>query len=234
MRIGGFQKLSLIEYPGKISCVVFTIGCNLRCPYCYVPQLVLPEKMKGLKEISTSEIFSFLEKNRGLNDAVVITGGEPTLQPDLRDFIRRIKEMDYLVAIETNGTNFEMLKSLIEERLVDYVEMDIKNRLDFERYNLTVGNVLTEEIFENIKKSIELLLKDIVPYEFRTTLVKEFHGIDDVVEIAKAIRGARVYYLQNLEIGVETIGKEKFTPVDRGTLEEMIKRVSKFVRVIER
>ena len=234
MRIGGFQKLSLIEYPGKISCVVFTIGCNLRCPYCYVPQLVLPEKMKGLKEISTSEIFSFLEKNRRLNDAVVITGGEPTLQPDLRDFMRRIKEMDYLVAIETNGTNFEMLKLLIEEGLVDYVEMDIKNRLDFERYNLTVGNVLTEEVFENIKKSIELLLKDIVPYEFRTTLVKEFHGVDDVVEIAKAIRGARAYYLQNLEIGVETIGKEKFTPVDRETLEEMIKRVSKFVRVIGR
>jgi len=234
MRIGGFQKLSLIEYPGKISCVVFTIGCNLRCPYCYVPQLVLPEKMKGLKEISTSEIFSFLKKNRRLNDAVVITGGEPTLQPDLRDFMRRIKEMDYLVAIETNGTNFEMLKLLIEEGLVDYVEMDIKNRLDFERYNLTVGNVLTEEVFENIKKSIELLLKDIVPYEFRTTLVKEFHGVDDVVEIAKAIRGARAYYLQNLEIGVETIGKEKFTPVDRETLEEMIKRVSKFVRVIGR
>ncbi len=234
MRIGGFQKLSLIEYPGKISCVVFTIGCNLRCPYCYVPQLVLPEKMKGLKEIPKSEIFSFLEKNKGLNDAVVITGGEPTLQPDLRDFIRRIKEMDYLVAIETNGTNFEVLKLLIEEGLVDYVEMDIKNRLDFERYNLTVGNVLTEEMFENIKKSIELLLEDIVPYEFRTTLVREFHGIDDVVEIARAIKGARVYYLQNLEMGVETIGKERFTPVDGETLEEMIKRVSKFVRVIGR
>ena len=234
MRIGGFQKLSLIEYPGKISCVVFTIGCNLRCPYCYVPQLVLPEKMKGLKEISTSEIFSFLEKNRGLNDAVVITGGEPTLQPDLHDFIRRIKEMDYPVAIETNGTNFGMLKSLIEEGLVDYVEMDIKNRLDFERYNLTVGNVLTEEMFENTKKSIELLLEDIVPYEFRTTLVREFHGIDDVVEIARAIKGARTYYLQNLKMGVETIGKEKFTPVDRETLEKMIKRTSKFVRVIER
>jgi len=234
MRIGGFQKLSLIEYPGKISCVVFTIGCNLRCPYCYVPQLVLPEKMKGLREIPESEIFSFLEKNKSLNDAVVITGGEPTLQPDLHDFIRRIKEMDYLVAIETNGTNFEVLKLLIEEGLVDYVEMDIKNRLDFERYNLTVGNVLTEEMFENIKKSIELLLKDIVPYEFRTTLVREFHGIDDVVEIARAIKGARVYYLQNLEMGVETIGKERFTPVDGETLEEMIKRVSKFVRVIGR
>lgn len=234
MRIGGFQKLSLIEYPGKISCVVFTIGCNLRCPYCYVPQLVLPEKTKGLREISESEIFSFLEKNKGLNDAVVITGGEPTLQPDLCDFIRRIKEMGYLVAIETNGTNFEMLKLLIEERLVDYVEMDIKNRLDFERYSLAVGNVLTEEMFENIKKSIELLLKDIVPYEFRTTLVKEFHGIDDVVEIAKAIKGARAYYLQNLKMGVETIGEERFTPVDRETLEEMIKRASKFVKVMGR
>jgi len=234
MRIGGFQKLSLIEYPGKISCVVFTMGCNLRCPYCHVPQLVLPERIKGLKEIPSSEIFPFLEKNKDLDDAVVITGGEPTLQPDLYDFIRRIKEMDYLVAIETNGTNFEMLKLLIEEGLVDYVEMDIKNRLDFERYNLTVGNVLTREMFENIKKSIELLLKDIVPYEFRTTLVKEFHGIDDVVEIARTIKGARVYYLQNLEIRRETIGKEKFTPVDRETLEEMIKRAGKFVRVIER
>ncbi|RLF15938.1 MAG: hypothetical protein DRN06_05535 [Thermoprotei archaeon] len=99
---------------------------------------------------------------------------------------------------------------------------------------MTVGNVLTEEMFENIKKSIELLLKDIVPYGFRTTLVKEFHGIDDVVEIAKAIKGARPYYLQNLEIGVETIGKERFTPVDRETLEEMIKRASKFVKVMKR
>ena len=132
MKIGGFQKLSLIDYPGKISCIIFTMGCNFRCPFCYVPQLVLPKKMKKMREIPTAEIFSFLEKNKGLNEAVVITGGEPTFHPDLPEFMRKIKAMDYSVALETNGTNFEMLKNLIEEKLVDYVELDIKNRVNFE------------------------------------------------------------------------------------------------------
>jgi len=234
MRIGGFQKLSLVDYPGKISCIVFTIGCNFRCHYCYVPQLVLSEKAKGLREVPLNEVFSFLEKNKGLNEAVTITGGEPTLQPDLPGFIKRVKEMGYSVALETNGTNFEMLKLLIEENLVDYVEMDIKNRLDFEKYNLTVGGVLNEEMFENIKKSIKFLLRGNVSYEFRTTLVKEFHRVEDVIEIAKSIKGANVYYLQNFKTGVDVIGKKKFTPMDEESLKEMIKRASKFVRIIER
>ncbi|MCD6403034.1 MAG: anaerobic ribonucleoside-triphosphate reductase activating protein [Candidatus Aenigmarchaeota archaeon] len=234
MKIGGFQKLSLIDYPGKVSCIVFTIGCNFRCPYCYVPQLVLPEQIKKLKEIPITEIFSFLQKNKGLNEAVVITGGEPTLQPDLPEFIRRVKAMGYLVALETNGTNFEMLKNLIEEKLVDYVEMDIKNKLDFEKYNLTVGSVLTEEMFENIKKSIKFLLKRNLPHEFRTTLVKEFHEIDDVIEIAKAIKGSEVYYLQNFKADVEIIGGKKLTPMDEETLKEIVKEVSNFIRVVRR
>jgi len=231
MRVGGFQKLSLIDYRGKVSCIVFTIGCNLRCPYCYVPQLVLPERIKELKEIPLNEIFSFLQKNKGLDEAVVVTGGEPTLQPDLPEFIRKVRAMGHLVALETNGTNFEMLKKLIEEKLVDYVELDIKNRLDFETYNLTVGGVLTEEMFENVKRSIELLLEGKIPYEFRTTVVKELHQIEDIVEIAKAIKGARIYYLQNFKTGVEIIGKEKFTPMDEETLKEIVRRASKFVRV---
>ena len=231
MRVGGFQKLSLIDYPGKVSCIVFTIGCNLRCPYCYVPQLVLPERIKELKEIPLNEIFSFLQKNKGLNEAVVVTGGEPTLQPDLPEFLRKVKAMGYLVALETNGTNFEMLKKLIEEKLVDYVELDIKNKLDFEAYNLTVGGVLTEEMFENVKRSIEFLLEEKIPSEFRTTVVKELHRVEDIVEIAKAIKGARIYYLQNFKTGVEIIGKEKFTPMDEETLKEIVKRTSKFVRV---
>ena len=234
MKVGGFQKLSLIDYPGKVSCIVFTIGCNLRCPYCYVPQLVLPEKMKKLKEIPIAEIFSFLQKNKGLNEAVVITGGEPTLQPDLPEFIRRVKAMGYSVALETNGTNFEMLKNLIEEKLVDYVELDIKNKLDFEKYNLTVGGVLTKEMFENVKKSIKLLLEGKIAYEFRTTVVKEFHTIEDIVEIAKTIKGAKVYYLQNFRADVEVIGGEKFTPMDEETLKEIVKKASKFVRVVRR
>ena len=231
MRVGGFQKLSLIDYPGKVSCIVFTIGCNLRCPYCYVPQLVLPERIKELKEIPLNEIFSFLQKNKGLNEAVVVTGGEPTLQPDLPEFLRKVKAMGYLVALETNGTNFEMLKKLVEEKLVDYVELDIKNKLDFEAYNLTVGGVLTEEMFENVKRSIKFLLEEKIPSEFRTTVVKELHRIEDIVEIAKAIKGARIYYLQNFKTGVEIIGKEKFTPMDEETLKEIVRRASKFVRV---
>ena len=191
MRIGGFQKLSLIDYPGKVSCIVFTMGCNLRCPYCYVPQLVLPEKMGKLKEIPISEIFSFLQKNKGLNEAVVITGGEPTLHKDLPEFIRKVKDMGYSVALETNGTNFEMLKNLIEESLVDYVEMDVKNMLDFEKYSLTTGGALTEDAFENVKKSIKLLLEGKTACEFRTTVVKEFHTVEDVVEIAKTIKVPR-------------------------------------------
>ena len=234
MKIGGFQKLSLIDYPGKVSCIVFTMGCNFRCPYCYVPQLVLPEKIKKLKEVPMAKIFSFLRKNKGLNEAIVITGGEPTLQLDLPEFIRKVKSMGYLVALETNGTNFEMLKNLIKEKLVDYVELDVKNRLDFERYNLAVGGVLTEKMFENVKKSIKLLLEGKIAYEFRTTVVKEFHTVEDVVEIAKAIRGARVYYLQNFRVGVEVVGGRRFTPMDEEILKEIVKKASKFVRVVRR
>ncbi|MCD6547477.1 MAG: anaerobic ribonucleoside-triphosphate reductase activating protein [Nanoarchaeota archaeon] len=232
MRIGGFQKLSLVDYPGKVSCIVFTIGCDFRCPCCYVPQLVLPEKK--LKEISINEIFSFLQKNKGLNEAVVITGGEPTLHPDLPEFIRRVKTMGYSVALETNGTNFRMLKNLVEEKLVNYVELDIKNRLDFEKYDLTVGGVLTKELFENVKKSIKLLLKGKVAYEFRTTVMKEFHTVEDIVEIAKAIKGAKVYYLQNVRTDVEVIGKKGFTPIDEETLKKIIKEASNFVKVVKR
>ncbi len=235
MKIGGFQKLSLIEYPGKISCIVFTIGCNFRCPYCYVPQLVLPEKVKELREIPVDKIFSFLQKNKGLNEAVVITGGEPTLQQNLPEFIKKVKAMGYSVALETNGTNFEMLKDLIEKKLVDYVELDIKNRLDdFEKYNLTVGGVLTEEMFENVKKSVKFLLKGKVAYEFRTTVVKEFHTMQDIIEIAKAISGAEIYYLQNFKTNVEVVGGRKFTPMDEEVLRRIVKRISKFVRVVRR
>ena len=192
------------------------------------------KKMGKLKEIPISEIFSFLQKNKGLNEAVVITGGEPTLHKDLPEFIRKVKDMGYSVALETNGTNFEMLKNLIEGNLVDYVEMDVKNRLDFEKYSLTTGGVLTEDAFENVKKSIKLLLEGKLAYEFRTTVVKEFHTVEDVVEIAKTIKGAEVYYLQNFKADVEVVGGRRFTPMDEEAMKEIVKRASKFVRVVRR
>lgn len=159
-----------------------------------------------------------------MNDAVVITGGEPTLQPDLPEFIRKVKSMGYSVALETNGTNFEMLKNLIEEKLVDYVELDVKNKLDFEKYNLTVGGVLTEEMFGNVKKSIKLLLEGKIAYEFRTTVVKEFHRVEDVVEIAKAIKGAEVYYLQNFRADVEVVGERGLPPWTKKHWRRSLKR----------
>ncbi len=154
MRIAALQGQSLIEYPGKISAVIFTLGCNFRCVFCYVPDLVLPERIRNAKPISENSIFSFLESRKKLLEAVAITGGEPTLQEDLPDFIRKIKKMGYLVELETNGTNFQMLEYLIESKLVDYVAMDIKHDLIFDRYKKITGDILTKELFENIPYEI--------------------------------------------------------------------------------
>ena len=231
MRIGGFQKLSLVDYPGKISCIVFTIGCNLRCGYCYVPQLVLPERIRDLKEVPEGEIFSFLERNKGLNDAVVVTGGEPTIHRELPSFMERIKRMGFLVALETNGTNPDMLEGLIEERLVDYVEMDVKTALEFEKYQEITGGVLTEEMFENIKESIKVLLRSEVDYEFRTTLVKEYHSVEDILEICRALKGAKAYYLQNLRVMNELVGGKALTPFSREEIEKIVAEGRKMTNV---
>ena len=143
MRIGGFQKLSLLDYPGKLSAIIFTLGCNFRCPFCYVPQLVLPEMMKKIKEIPVEYILSYLKKRRRFLDAVVVSGGEATIHSDLPDFLEEIKSMGYLVALETNGSNSRMLRQLVSDSLVDYIEMDLKAPLKFEKYNRAVGGVLT-------------------------------------------------------------------------------------------
>jgi len=234
MRIGGFQKISLLDYPGKVSSIIFTLGCNFRCKFCYVPQLVLPERMKEVREIEEGEIFSYLQKNKKLIDAVVITGGEPTIFSDLPQFIEKIKKMEFLVGLETNGSNFKMLKALIDSKLVDYVEMDIKTRLDFEKYNEIVGGVLTKEAFENVRKSIKLLLEGKVDYEFRTTLVKEFHTKEDIIEICKAIRGARVYFLQKLKNDVELLCGKKLTPFEEEEIEEIVSEGQKYTKVVYR
>ncbi len=231
MRIGGFQKLSLVDYPGKVSAIVFTKGCNFRCKFCYVPQLVLPERMESIGDFPEEEIFSYLEKNRGLVDAVVITGGEPTIQPDLVEFVERIKSMGFLVGLETNGTNSKVLERLIDEGLVDYVGMDIKTRLEFGKYREMVGGVLTEEMFENVQRSIELLMNSKIEYDFRTTIAKEIISKDDIVEICKRIRGARVYYLQNFRWYGEVVGGKRLTPYEKEEIEEIIEECKKFVNI---
>jgi pyruvate formate lyase activating enzyme len=176
------------------------------------------------------DILSYLDENKKFIDAVVFTGGEPTLNEDLPDLIQKIKAKSFLIGLETNGTNPNMLSSLIEKKLVDYVAMDIKTKLDFEKYKEIVGS-LTEETFEKVKASIKILLSSSIDYEFRTTLVKEFHSIEDIVEICKSIKGAKVYYLQNFKKLNETIVERNFTPFDKSEIDEIISRGKEFVNV---
>jgi len=231
MKILGIQKQSLIEYPDKISTVIFLGGCNLRCSFCYVPHLVLPEEIEKQKEISQKEIFSFLKERRNFLEAVAVSGGEPTLNRDLPDFIKKIKELGYLVELETNGTNSEMLKYLIDKKLVDYVAMDIKQRLDdFKKYKEITGGVLTEEMFENIKESLKTLISRKIDYQLRTTIMKEFYKKEDILEICKEIQGAKIYYLQNYQKN-NTISGKNFTPFEEKEIEEIVREGQKFTNV---
>jgi pyruvate formate lyase activating enzyme len=229
LRIGGFQKTSLLDYPGKISCVVFTAGCNFRCPACYVPGLVLPERIERESRIQEEAIFEYLDGKKGFIDAVVVSGGECTIQKDLPDFVKRVKERGFLVGLETQGTNFPMLEMLVKERLVDYVAMDIKNELDYEKYNRTAGRVITEEMFENVKKSINMLMESGIDYEFRTTVTMEFHTPEGLKRIAESIKGAKAYFLQNYRYTEDHVGNTKLTELSDDELKKARDLCNEFV-----
>lgn len=191
MQINGIQKMTLLDYPEKVACTIFTAGCNFRCPFCHNASLVThvdPEMA-----ISEEEILAFLQKRRGILDGVCISGGEPLLQQDIEQFIRRIKGLGYCVKLDTNGSNVRLLKKLTESGLVDYVAMDIKNAPD--KYGMTVG--IEEYDLSNIFQSVDHLMNGTVPYEFRTTVVRQFHTKDDFLAIGRWIKGAEHYYLQN-------------------------------------
>jgi len=234
MKILGVQKQSLIEYPGRVSAVLFLGRCNFRCVFCHVPHLVLPEKIENQKEISQKEIFSFLKERKNFLEAIAITGGEPTINKDLPDFIEKIKKLGYLVELETNGTNPKMLEELIGKKLVDYLAMDIKHRLDnFKKYKEITGEILTKKMFENIKKSIKILLSGKTDYEFRTTIIKEFHKKEDILEICKEIQGAKIYYLQNYQKN-DTISGKTFTSFDEEEIEKIVNEGRKFTNIKHR
>ena len=198
MFIKGIQKTTLLDFPGKVACTVFTGGCNFRCPFCHNASLVISPDHS--EQISEDDIFSFLEKRRGILDGVCITGGEPLLQKDIEAFIRKIKDMGYLVKLDTNGSFPERLKSILDQALVDYVAMDIKTSK--EKYSAVCG---TEVETDKISESIALLLKGNIPYEFRTTVVKELHSPQDIVDAAKWIAGAPNYFLQSFKDSGEII-----------------------------
>ncbi len=185
--IGGFQKTSLLDFPQKISCIVFTQMCNFHCGYCHNPEL--NEKKDAVIDLET--FFSFLESRKGKLDGVVITGGEPTLQKGLYQFIFDIKNMGFCVKLDTNGSNPKVLKNLIEDNLIDYVAMDIKAPMD--KYHDVIKNKIP---LDNIYQSIQILLGNKVDYEFRTTVVKEQLDFGDFEKIGDLIKGAKKYYLQ--------------------------------------
>lgn len=195
-QIGGYQKLTLLDYPGKVAAMVFTIGCNMRCPFCHNYELV--EDIDKIEELfDPQEVLDYLKKRKGVLDGLVITGGEPTLQRGLKDFIKEVKEeTGLLIKLDSNGLNPSILKELIDEKLVDYVAMDIKN--DFESYGTITGiaNIQTDKI----KESIAILEEGKVEYEFRTTIIKDFHTIDKLKNIVNFIKKDSNYFLQQFII----------------------------------
>ena len=190
MVIQGLQKLTLLDYPGKVACTIFTAGCNFRCPFCHNASLVI-DTYKN-QEIPEEELFSFLKKRTGVLDGVCVTGGEPLIQQGIEDLLLKIKELGYAVKLDTNGSFPDKLRRLVEQGLVDYVAMDIKNSQ--ESYGKTIG--IEEYDIENVNRSVQYLLRGNVPYEFRTTVVQELHRRSDFESIGRWIEGAQHYYLQ--------------------------------------
>lgn len=221
MVIGGLQRFTLIDYPGKVAAIVFTQGCNLRCPYCYNRSLVLPEFYQA--PLPQAEVFAFLESRKGRLDGVVVTGGEPTVHPDLPQFLRAIREMGFLVKLDTNGACPEVLEEVIRQGLVDYIAMDVKAPLP--KYPEVTGSGIAPE---KIQRSIALILESGLEHEFRTTVVKEMLTPEDIVGTARLIRGARRYALQRF-MATETLVNPDFrggTSYSDEELREIARRVA--------
>ena len=224
MKISGLQKLTLLDFPGKMACTVFTYGCNFRCPFCHNALLVTEENSDNISE---DEFFAFLKKRQGILEGVCISGGEPTLQKDLYDFIKKVRALGYAIKLDTNGSNPRLLETLLRENLIDYVAMDIKN--SFDKYSYTAGTVVDTE---SIKESMDYLLSGDVDYEFRTTLVKELHTTEDMEKIAQMIKKADRYYLQNF-VDSGDILCQNLSPFSKEEMENMQKTALKHLKHAE-
>jgi len=230
MKIHGLQKMTLLDFPGKVACTVFLGGCEFRCPYCHNTELLdpnAPELMNG------EQLLAFLKKREGLLDGVAITGGEPLLRPELPELLKAIRDLGYMVKLDTNGDHPDELRKVVEAGLVDYVAMDIKNSP--ERYGDTIGipDIDISNIISNIKKSVEYLINENkVDYEFRTTTLKQFHDEESFIGIAQWIKGAKRYYIQNF-VDRDTVpfgGLESYEPE---ILQKFLDIVTPYVGVAE-
>lgn len=213
--------MTLLDFPGKVACTLFAGGCNLRCPFCHNASLVLG---RGLESYTDEDILTYLKKRQGLLDGVCITGGEPTLRPDLKAFIYKVRELGYAVKLDTNGCYPERLRELISEGLIDYVAMDVKNCLA--KYGETVG--IADFDTAPIEESIDLLISSGVDFEFRTTVVSPLHSVEDVEALACRIKGTKKYFLQNFVDSGDLLG-EGLSAHEKETLEEMLKAAQKYI-----
>ena len=194
MKFYGMEKLSLVDFDGKITCVLFCGGCNFACPFCHNSSLALNPSLN--QELDFSEVMDYLTLRRKMVDAVCITGGEPTLYKDLKDYFKIFKDMGFITKLDTNGTNPDMIKELVEAGLIDYVAMDVKN--SYTNYFKTIGKD-DPKLLAKVKESIAYLIEGHVDYEFRTTIVEELHSEADFIELAKMLKGAKRYYLQKFK-----------------------------------
>ncbi len=202
MKIGGLQKTTLLDYPGEIACVVFLMGCNFRCPFCYSRELV-EEDLNLLELVEEDYFFSFLKSRQGQLDACVICGGEPTMSKELFSFCKKIKDLGFKVKLDTNGSNPEAIERLIKEKTIDYIAMDIKAPYDkYEKATKVKVDV------SKIKKSIELIKSSGIDYEFRTTLIPTIHELDDIKKMAFQIAPAKKYFLQTFRKDKELLSHE--------------------------
>jgi len=224
MKISGIQKLTLLDFPGKVACTVFTPGCNLRCPFCHNATLVF----SCTDEIGEENVLAFLKKRVGILDGMCVTGGEPLLQKDIADFLRKVKALGYQIKLDTNGTFPDRLQPLLAEQLVDYVAMDIKAAPG--NYDNATG-VVTD--LEKVRQSVELLKHSGIPYEFRTTTVKGIHTTADFTELAQWLQGAENYYIQQYKIADDMIGApfESFTKAELDAFATIMRQAVKNVGV---
>lgn len=223
VKIAGLQKLTLLDFPERVACTVFTSGCNFRCPFCHNASLVLGSFEEEC--MTEEEFFSFLSGRKGILDGVAVTGGEPLLQPEIDTFFEKIKEMGFKIKLDHNGSRPDVLRDLIDRKLVDYVAVDIKNCR--EKYPLTAG--CSWVFLSKVEETVELLKEGKVPYEFRTTVVQELHDREDFESIGEWISGADKYFLQQFEDSGELI-EEGWTAASKEDMQSFLETVQPYVK----
>ena len=223
MNIGGFQKLTLLDYPGEVACIVFTNGCDFRCPFCHNAGLILPEETE--ETANEESILNYLKLRKKVLEGVVVTGGEPLLQPDLAPFLRKIRALGYKIKLDTNGSFPEKLKALLDENLLDYVAMDVKHTP--EKYEKAAG-VPAEAVVPRIEKSLAALRESGIPFELRTTVVRGIHTREDILAIAKRIGDTAPYYLQSYVDSEHIISPEGLSAFPKTEMESLLAEVKKF------